>query len=117
MIATINLLEYSGRDESTAMRAKFRFTVWSLFVATTLVASLFALPVEALENLLAAALVVVELGLLLIPSVLLIGSRRSKPMGHGERLFNQLLLDMFATAAFVTVVGFAAIACKQLIPG
>ena len=87
---------------------KFKFSIWDLLVLTACIELMLALPSRAMEVLLVGALVVVEIGILLIVPVWIINSRRSESVEGGERIINQLLLRIFAVAVFVAVFGLLA---------
>ena len=101
----------------TAASLRFSFSIWDLFVVTAAVALMVALPAAAMEILLTAAVLVVELGVLLIVPFWIINSKRAESAEGGERIVSQILLRVFAVAVFVAVFGFAAVACRQPLLG
>lgn len=96
-----------------AANLNFSFSIWDLFVVTAAIALIVAIPAAVLEVLLIAAVLVVELGILLIVPFWIFNSKRTESVEGGERIINQLLLRVFAVAVFVVVFGFAAAGSQQ----
>ena len=90
-----------------------RFSIWDLLVLTAAIAMMLALPFSAMEVLFIGAVLIVEIGVLLIIPLWIIYSRRSEAVDGGERIIGQLLLRIFAVAVFVAVFGMVAITCRQ----